>query len=58
MTAACGSDTPDKSAQQRPGAIMASREEDRLLGNLGNMPVFAGIWSVVVVVVLATAVCM
>lgn len=37
---------------------MAGREEDSLLGNIGNMPVFAGIWSIVVVVVLATAVCM
>lgn len=36
---------------------MISRDEDRLLGKLGDMPVFAGIWSVVVLVVLATAVC-
>jgi len=39
---------------------MARHDEDRLLsiGNLGNMSVFAGIWSVVVVVVLTTAACM
>lgn len=39
------------------GGVMTQRDEDRLLP-MGNMPAFAGMWSVVVLVVLTTAVCM
>lgn len=36
---------------------MARRDDERLL-HFGNMSVFAGMWSVVVLVVLTTAACM
>lgn len=36
---------------------MTQRDEDRLLP-VGNMSAFAGMWSVVILVVLTTAACM
>ena len=36
---------------------MTPRDDDRLVP-FGDIPVFAGMWSLVVLVVLATAVCM
>lgn len=52
-------DTPDKGSLRRsPGRPRMKQPDDDSLVPFGDMPVFTGMWSLVALVVLATAICM